>query len=178
MGSSRKLYCRLAKNHFVVQIADYQLFFCMVNRMVNFQSSGFPHNFSKTNYRLHLKMRCIDASRRQLHILNLVCFYCSPRYSSTKFSTQYSSTASRAHLFRLLVLSCNISTRVHATASCIACMMHFKSKISKSISRYKLSRRFYDLVTILLGYKARCCVLNHLSTVMLQKCTTANRCGT
>ena len=60
--------------------------------------------------------------------------------------------------------------------------MHSKSKISKSIGRYKLSRRFYDLVTILLGYKARCCALwcalNHLSTVMYKSDTAAKRCAT
>ncbi len=79
-----------------------------------------------------------------------------------------------------IVLECTHATRVQPS-SCIACMMHFKSKISKSISRYKLSRRFYDLVTILLGYKARCCALrcalNHQSTVMYKSDTTAKRCG-
>jgi hypothetical protein len=37
----------------------------MANRMGNFQSPGFPHNFAKTD-RQDLKMGFIDASRRQL----------------------------------------------------------------------------------------------------------------
>jgi hypothetical protein len=37
----------------------------MANRMVNFQSSGFPHNFFQ-KLSLAPEIRCIDASRRQL----------------------------------------------------------------------------------------------------------------
>ena len=91
-------------------------------------------------------------------------------------------TCSGYYLVLATVILNLVCTRVHPTASYIACMMHSKSKISKSISRYKLSRRFYDLVTILLGYKARCCALrcalNHLSTVMYKSDTAAKRCAT
>ena len=79
----------------------------------------------------------------------------------------------------LLLVSCKYCTRVYTCYSQLY-RMHFKSKISKSISRYKLSRRFYDLVTILLGYKARCCTLwcalNHLSSVMHKSAAAAKRC--
>jgi hypothetical protein len=37
----------------------------MANRVVNFLSPGFPHNFAKNN-RHDLKMGYIDTSRRQL----------------------------------------------------------------------------------------------------------------